>query len=276
MYAVNNGVVNYLNLAKFNARLVKRHLNVPVSLVTNEDTLKDEAAAECKELFDRLITVDDAYSYNPRSFKDTRYYSVQGQFHNKARASAYELSPYDETLLIDVDYLIYDDSLSGCWGSLAPLRMNRDAVRVGGTEITGTERWLSPFGPRMYWATVIYFQRSPEAELFFDLVNHAKENWNFYAARYQFPGHLYRNDYAVSVAAHTLSGFQEPPAIPPLPTTKLLTLLDLDQPFELLPNGLKVFVNHQQESWKFYALRVENQSVHCINKLALLNLIGGR
>lgn len=281
-FAVNNGLINYLKLALVNAQLVRRFMGVPVSLITTEETLESEEHFKVNEgwyrsVFDQIIvTTEEHKRGNFRSYQDTHFHKVKGAFLNQSRVTAYELSPYDETLLLDVDYLIFSDTLNGVWGSQEDVLMNRDAIRVGGTEITGNERFLCPSGPRMFWATAIYFKKSELARLLFQMVAHVRNNWEYYSLLYQLPEagklaeqQLFRNDYAFSIAAHTLSGFQEPNVIKPLPVPHVLTMLDRDQIFAVLIEGLWVFINHVEDKWKFYAVRVEKQNVHCMNKLSL-------
>lgn len=283
IFAINNSVVNYIKLALANAQLIRHYLGVPVSLVTNAETLAKEAhfkdnEDQYRKVFDQIIMHDEEFSGNFRYYHDTHFYKIQGAFLNQSRVTAYELTPYDETLLIDADYLIFDDKLNGVWGSPENALMNRDAIRVGGTQITGNERHLCPTGPRMFWATVIYFNKSELSHLLFQMADHVRNNWEYYSLLYQLPEQkkqgakqLFRNDYAFTIAAHSLSGFQEPNVIKPLPVPYILTMLDRDQVFKVIDDGLWVFVNHMVEDWKFYALKVEGMSVHCMNKLSLNN-----
>ena len=79
-----------------------------------------------------------------------------------------------------------------------------------------TDERLSDISLPMYWATVVYFKRSPFAKLFFDIVKHVQENYEFYVGSYGLSSGLYRNDYSFTIAAHLLSDKQKS-IIRPLP-----------------------------------------------------------
>ena len=40
----------------------------------------------------------------------------------------------------------------------------------------------------MYWATVVYFKKTPYVESFFNVVKDVKENWNYYKDLYEIIG----------------------------------------------------------------------------------------
>ena len=84
-----SGVNDYIRLAEVSAKLVNKHLNLPVSIVTDESISNN--------VFDKIIYRE----------KD----SNNNQWHNKNRYSAYELSPYEQTLLIDADYFVFSNHL---------------------------------------------------------------------------------------------------------------------------------------------------------------------
>jgi hypothetical protein len=207
-----------------------------------------------------------------RQYKDTVYFETTAQFKNESRASIYDLSPYDETLLIDSDYLICNNALSTVWDSVEEIMINSKALHVDHKPLAEQEQRLNPFGIPMYWATVVYFRKGGKAKLMFDLIAHVKENWQYYRTVYNFPGSLYRNDYAFSIAIHILNGnVEQGKFTAPLPTDTLLTVLDTDQFLKLEnSNTLLFFINDLKDTWKFYATRLSGINVHCMNKLSLL------
>ena len=85
LFAVNTDTVDYVKIAEQAARLIKHTLNLPTTIIT-----------------DTGVT----------SAKNVRTGHAGGtQWKNGGRYRAYELSPYDETILIDSDYLQFDTSL---------------------------------------------------------------------------------------------------------------------------------------------------------------------
>ena len=280
IFGINNTKVDYVQLAVMAAGFVKKNMpGTSVTLITDESSYNDDmfkGKIRVKHHFDNIILVPSSFKEefpNKRRYSDTRYYSVEDTFRNESRSLAYELSPYDETLLVDSDFLICNNVLSTVWGCEEEIMMNSKATSLLHAPLEGDEFRLNPFGIRMYWATVIYFKKGEKAKLLFDLVEHIRENWDFYKLTYDFPGHLYRNDYAFSIAIHILNGFVESDDfVSPLPDNTILTALDTDQFFRIRsPSDLSFFVNDKKENWKFYANRIKGLNVHCMNKLSLIN-----
>lgn len=276
MFGLNNGQVDYLQLALISAKFAKKNLGkeTSIALITDENTLKDADMSEVSSLFDHIIKLDVQEKFqNTRQYKDTRYYTVQAKFRNETRSSVYDLSPYDETVLLDSDYLICSDMINQVWGTCEDVLINRDALGLMHEPLHGDEYRLNSFGIRMYWATLIYFRKSQKAEQLFKLVEHIKENWDFYKLTYDFPGSLFRNDYAFSIAIHILNGgVDDAENFAAFPNPKILTALDTDQLYTVNShNDLILFANDRKENWKFLATRVKGVDVHCMNKFSILN-----
>ena len=282
LFAENNSKVNYVQLAIVAATCIKNNLGkkTRVSLITNEFSLgwvKNKKLLD--KLFDKIIikpndlTEDDDRATNTRLYRDTIYYTQKAQFLNQSRCSAYELSPYEETLLIDVDYFILNDSLNAVWGCDEDFLINNKALSLLHEPLAGQEFRLNPYGIRMYWATVIFFRKSLKAELIFGLVEHIKEHWDYYKYVYNFPGALFRNDFAFSIAIHMVNGFMEDEQmIKSLPNAEILTAIDKDQFIEFEDkSSVKLFVNDPKENWKFYVSKVKAVNVHCMNKFSVLH-----
>lgn len=274
-FGVNNSRVNYLQLAIIAATFARKNLGRDIStcLITDEDTLTS-APANLSQYFDHVVKLETKELFeNTRQYKDTRYYTFNDRFRNETRSSVYDLSPYDETLLVDCDYLICSNTLNNVWGSIEDVMINRDAVSLYHDPLNGDEYRLNSYGIRMYWATLIYFRKGDKARELFKLVEHIKENWDFYKLTYDFPGSLFRNDYAFSIAIHILNGgVDDPDNFPSLPCPKILTALDTDQFYKINgPDDLTLFANDKRENWRFTATRVKGLDVHCMNKLSILN-----
>ena len=122
MYAHNNTEIDYFKIACANALMVQKNLKVPVTLVTDDGTVSwgKKALGEdfVNQCFEDIIVVDRNYQFdNLRNFSDTSNSTKTLQFYNCNHWEAYDLSPYDETLFIDTDYLIMSSALENCWGS---------------------------------------------------------------------------------------------------------------------------------------------------------------
>ena len=277
-FALNNERVDYTQLAVAFAAFARRNMaDCNICLITDQgglDWQSYKGHSHPKDYFTDIITLDEARQQfrNRRKFRDTRYYDITDVFRNEDRPSALDLSPYDETLLVDCDYLILSDSLSSVWGTTESVLFSKGAINLQHQPFSDAEHRLNPYGIPMYWATVMYFKKDERARRLFSLMQHVKDNWDFYQLTYDFPGILYRNDFALSIAAHVLSGFEESDEFKELPEGRLLTSFDYDQFLDIhSPSDVSFFVNDTAENWKFFVSRVKGVNVHCINKLSLLN-----
>jgi hypothetical protein len=282
LFAENNEKIDYLRLAILCAQCIKNNMGseTKVSVVTNNGSWENlpkvgaDLESLAKSLFDKVIFTNVAYDVdNSRIYRDTQYHQVTAQFLNRSRSSAYELSPYDETLLIDVDYFVLNGSLNHVWGSNEDFIINKSAKTLLHKPLTGPEFRLNPFGIRMYWATVIYFKKSEKAKLIFDLVSHIKEAWNYYRHVYDFPGGLYRNDFSFSIALHMLNGFVDDNSfVKSFSDPEILTAIDTDQFISFDDkNTVRFYANDPVENWKFYVSKIRGVNVHCLNKISILN-----
>jgi hypothetical protein len=273
MFANNNAEINYFRIACANALMIQKNLNVPVTLITDHGTydynktLFDEIFIN--KCFEKIITVDRNYNFiNPRNFSDTAFSSKTLQFYNANHWEAYKLSPYDETLFIDADYLIMSSALNNCWESDNEVMMNKSIISPSGNEYV---RFVDDFGIKMYWATVIYFRKSDFAKFLFDMVRDIQENYTFYKDLYCFASPMFRNDSAFSIAIHMLNGFSEDSSIiGQLPISPLLMSWDTGDIHSINGiNDITLFSEKHNMSGEYILVRLKNQDVHIMNKWAI-------
>jgi hypothetical protein len=274
MYAHNNTEIDYLKIACANALMVQKNLNVPVALVTDESTLEWGYKSLTKEFIDKcfetIIPVSRDHSFsNARVFQDTASTNKTLQFYNCNHWAAYELSPYDETLFIDADYLIMSQALSNCWGSETEFMINHSLLDPNTTKEKYSNS-IDDFGIKLYWATVIYFKKTEFAKLVFDTVRHIQENYNYYKQLYFFKNGMYRNDHAFSIAIHMLNGFVETNSmISELPITGLMMAWDTCDIHDVTAiNDITIYA--EKDKAGLYTLsRLKEQDIHIINKWSI-------
>jgi hypothetical protein len=277
IFGVNNEHVDYVQIAIMAAAFVKRHMiGYNICLITDKASVEHGRAYDVNDFFTDIVLIPEdnlELFENKRSYKDTQYHAVSSRFRNESRSLAYDLSPYDETLLIDSDYLICNNIFNTVWGCAEDIMINKSAIGLMHNELGGEEFRLNPFGIKMYWATAIYFRKGPKAKTLFGLVAHIKDNWDFYKLTYDFPNSLFRNDYAFSIAIHILNGFLEnDDYVVPLPSDNILTAMDTDQFFGILKHDeLCFFAQDLSETWRFNAVTTKGLNVHCMNKISLIN-----
>lgn len=276
MYAHNNDEIDYLKIACANALMVKKNLEVPVTLVTDSGTidwgrkaLGDEFIDMC---FEQVIVVHRDYLFdNPRNFADTSFTSKPLQFYNCNHYEAYDLSPYEETLFIDADYLIMSSALNNCWGSNNDVMIDHRIFSPSDDKAPVT-KYIDEFGIKMYWATVIYFRKSDFAKFLFSLVEHIQKNYQYYRDLYTFSNSMYRNDNAFSVAIHTLNGFTDSKesVVGNLPITGLLMSWDTNDIHSVVDvDDIIIYAEKAGATGTYLLARFKNQDIHIMNKWSI-------
>lgn len=196
IFAFNNEKTDYVAMAQWSAKRIRKHLGIPVAVVTDsEDSQRNKG-------FDRVIHSLPT-SGGTRYFED---YKDSVSWHNAGRTNAYNLTPWDETLVLDADYVVCSDVLNRLWESNADFLCHRRAWDT----TTGQElENLNEFGRLkmpMWWATVMMFRKSTQAQYIFDCMEMVKQNWQHYRDLYQIDRPTYRNDFALSIALGIVSG----------------------------------------------------------------------
>jgi len=276
MFAHNNTEIDYFRLAVVNALLVQKNLGIKnVTVVTDPHSLKQGEKTLGKRLIKKainnIIVIDKDKNFkalNQRLYKDTSHTTKYLPFYNVNRCDAYNLSPYEETLLIDVDYLILSDTLNHCWGHNNELMMNWKYQDIMYERKDPSLARLNDMGITMYWATVVYFRKTEYVESFFNVVSHVKNNPQFYKDLYQWQGTLYRNDYSFSIAAHMMSGFVDK-GIPQLPTT-LYKSFDTDDVHSAVDeNTIVMYLEKPRSPGDFMLTKWQSIDLHVMNKWAI-------
>jgi hypothetical protein len=110
------------------------------------------------------------------------------------------------------------------------------------------------------------FTKNDNSKMFFDLVRHVKDNYQYYADTYRFDSKQYRNDIAFSVAKHVLAGFEQSPlgCLPPV-----LTLLDRDILHSVDAGKLTFLVSPKLDE-NYCAALIQNIDVHIMNKQSIV------
>lgn len=226
LYASNTGTVDYQMIAEVSGQLATHHLHLPVTVV----------AASQKN--------NSRYNIDSGKFE---------QWNNMGRYCAYEDSPYDITLLLDCDYLVFDDSLLKILDSLEGYKIARQNNFVENSSPYRMHRYSLP----QLWATVVAFDRSNKSRLLFELVGRIQRNYGYYTKLYNIPSGIYRNDFAFTIADNILNGYcQDHSNYLPWPITSI------SQPIQSLRlNGNKFYL---KSSNKGYVL--PKQDLHIMSK----------
>lgn len=276
IFAQNNEEIDYVKMAMCSSLMAKHHSpDARTCLVTNQASIDATNAAHDKSLissaFDDIVVIDNQNS-TKRRFSDAAHSYSTLSWHNLARSMAYELSPYDETILLDSDFLVQNNFLDLCWGSQDDLMINHQATNLLGQKPDNRDVYLNKSGIRMYWATIVYFRKSDQARELFELVSYVKENFRDYQHLYEFPGSLFRNDYAFSIAIHILNGQQETNQISSLPFPVIPSSFDCDDLLDVEKDKMTFLVEDWSNKSNYILTTTHRTSVHCMNKYALLRM----
>jgi hypothetical protein len=195
IFAFNNEQIDYVAMANWSARNIHRHLGIPVCLVTDKEPATPH-------VFDRVV-IANPVGAGQRYFSD---YDTNVTWHNTNRMDAYRLSPWDQTMVLDADYVVASDQLRTVLNGRQDFVCHRWARDVTGLQTFEDLNYFGNHRMPMWWATVMMFCRSASAELLFDTMQMIRDNWTHYRNLYKNPVSTYRNDHALSIALNTLNG----------------------------------------------------------------------
>lgn len=271
IFAHNNRDIDYALMSLIAGGLAKKHLKVPATLVTDASTVEwmktSNIYNKAQEIFEHIIEVEKPVTNNTRRLHDGVDVNKVVPFVNANRSSAWDLTPYERTLLIDTDFLIFSNALSEYWLTDEDVLISKAINDIVGTERVGYhDRYISDTGVHMYWATTVMFTKNARSKAFFDMVSFVKDNYNYYGDLFRFNTQQYRNDIAFSVAKHILNGFETDlePSLPPV-----LTAIDKDILHSIDKNKLTFLISHKFNS-DYCAASIKDQDIHVMNKNSIV------
>jgi len=278
LYAFGNKDLDYGKLALCCALSIKSNLKINhTTVILDKGTKKWLEQNTHPEIidsaFDNIIRVEENFTSGKRRHFDSPWVSFKAEFNNQHRILSYEYTPYDETILIDVDYLVMSNQIDNVWSTTEDVLINQKAIDLQGNKFGDIEdQRLSRYGIPLYWATLVYFRKSKISEMFFDLINYVREEYNFFQFLYDFKKGFYRNDYSFSIATHILSGFIKG-GIKPFPNDTLTTSYQQDGIAKVISSEEIIFIaNNRDEQWKNTLVNAKGFDVHVMNKRELLRV----
>lgn len=238
VFAFNNDQIDYVAMAQWTAQNIERHLGIPTHIVTDQEIA---TAGTNNRWFDDLGTMVT--------------------WHNESRVNAYELSPWDQTLVLDADYVVASNQLQTILNADQDFLAHRYAYDITGVNTFDELNYFGQHCMPMWWATVMMFRRSNHARLIFESMTMIRDNWTHYKKLYNNRSRSYRNDHALSIALGIVNGHTQnhtgiPWDLASLTPEHRLTQLDQDE--------YRVdFINQEQKArW----IRLRNQDFHAMGK----------
>lgn len=272
IFAHNNRDIDYALMALISGGLAKKHLTVPVSLATDATTIAWMKTSgiyqQATEVFDKILEVEKPVTGNTRKLHDGVENNKTVPFVNANRSNAWDLTPYDRTLLLDSDYFVFSNTLGEYWDVDEDILI-ADAINdmFGPSRVGYHDKYVSDTGIHMFWATTVMFTKNERSKAFFDMVTYVKQNYEYYGDLFRFSTTQYRNDIAFSVAKHILDGF-ETHADLCLPS--LLTAIDKDILHSVDETGKLTFLVSPELTSNYCAAAIRGQDIHIMNKQSVV------
>lgn len=188
--------LHYTKLANVTCKLIKKHLDIPCAVVTDGDV----SAA------DQIINLQPKSTHSSRTIRVGDIHQTY-EWKNDYRLLSYDLTPWDQTLVIDVDYILQTNRLKTLLESNLDFVIAQKVTGLMGNEFDQYRMMPNRTIPQC-WATVMCFNRN--ADTVFEYAKMIADNYEFYAGIFGFDTKQYRNDMVFSIAAHML----QTPTIP--------------------------------------------------------------
>ena len=181
------------------------------------------------------------------------------------------MSPYDETLVIDSDFIICSDNLTAIWDNSSDFAIYKDSYDISRWRMK--YEYINQYSVPFYWATVFYFKKTPITESFFTLINHIRENWNYYRLLYCVETMTYRNDYAFSIAISIMNGGTPDSFFASSLPGKLYYAIDKDIINSINNCECQILVEKESFPGEYIVVKTSNLDVHLMNKYSLERII---
>ena len=218
--------------------LIKKNLKLEITVVTDYTTFKKTRPLGFINY--KFIEPEPGNSKNGQSWN------------NKDRHMAYKLSPYDTTLVMDIDYFCYTDNLLQFMDTGYDFLIPDQAHDLTQRNTFHQRVWsMIP----MVWATVFVFRKTAKTKQIFDMIKYVKQHYQYFNQLYRIFAQNLRNDYVFAIALQQLNGFVGYDTFP----FALSTLPPDCEIVKMTDDGIAWRYN-DQINW------IEQQDVHVLNK----------
>jgi hypothetical protein len=270
--AQNNSTIDYVKLAIFSANQINKFLDIPVSIVTDSKGYLESQYPN--HPFDQILDISEDAFYFQRRFNDGSLANKVLEWKNLSRYRVYDLTPYDTTLVVDVDYIINSSILKPALFLDYPLQIYSQSMDIANWRDTEEFQRINPYSIPFYWATVFIFNKGNVASAFFSLLSHIKDNWEYFRTLYCISSPMFRNDLAFSIAIHIMNGKKLGDFAQELPG-KMIYAKDTDVLISAEDTTMKFLIEKKNYLGEYNVAKTNGLDVHVMNKLSLSRYIDG-
>lgn len=249
-FAFNNPSTDYYTMAVKAAKRVKHFLNLPVTIVTDIQPENPEF---------NIINV----SAETSNEKDNN------PWYNKGRYRAYNLSPYDETILLDTDYLVNSTQLLKVFDIYDDFMCHDSTFFL--TEGHDTE-YVSDRSFKTLWATVIVFKKTERVKHIFQCLEMVQNNYSHYINLYHINSPMYRNDYGITIATRIVDGhYDEKRNYIPWTLNHVNSYVKVYRTNDTSFNTEYVLLNETGKRAEY--MKIKDMDFHCMSKETFMELV---
>ena len=238
LFCFDTADTNYHKILERCVSLINKNIGLEITVVTNMETFK-----KIKPLGFINYKLIDHERGNTKLGKE---------WNNVDRHMAYELSPYDTTLVMDIDYFCFSDTLLQFMDTKYDFLIPDQVHDLTHRDTFNDRKWsMIP----MVWATVFIFKKTVRVKKLFDTIKYVKCYYRYFNDMYRITSKNFRNDYVFAIALQQLNGFQDYNVFP-------FALSTLPPDCDILGVEHNGIVWKCQDQINF----IENQDVHILNK----------
>lgn len=271
LFANNNEHIDYVKQSLFSARLIKQHLNCKVAVATDSPTYLTRLN---QGQVDHIIELDPKMFVDQKKrYRDGTMSEKNLTWKNSARSMCYNITPFDQTVVLDTDVLVNNARLSQCFDQPEDLLIDRLPIDCHYSRVDQTFDKISDKSIDFYWATAFYFKKTPTTKLFFDLINHVQENYTFYRMMYQIMPTKLRNDFVFSIAVHIMNGFKFNPEWPKRMPCQMFYTTDKDILHEYQDGKYTLLFDKITHPGEYTVNTISDANLHVMNKFSLDRIV---
>lgn len=236
LYCFDTPEVSYSKITDRCIARIERNLDLPVTVITDANT-KSRIKSDCDT---RVVDMEKG---------NTKF---SKPWYNLERHLAFEHSPYDRTVVMDVDYFCYSDKIRRLLESKDDFLVHKNAHDVMHREVMRYDREAML---DLVWATVLIFNKTPRTKAIFDTVKLVKQNYQHFCNLYRITYKNFRNDYAFAIALNQINGHRDYDIIP----DSIATVPADAEILELNDKGAVI-------RWDNKTVSIQDQDLHFLNK----------